>query len=138
MRRCFLLLIAVIIASLLTSCNGFVGEWSVRDPESCNMNSTVAHKWPSPDGKLKAFESRFDCPGWYALKIEITKPDGTKAVALDDRPVDQLRPNRWPDLKVEWRSDRELWITYPARQDTICISEAAGVTVHCVDGTVLR
>ena len=101
-------------------------------------NPTLAREWPSPDGKRKALEQHFDCPGWYALKIEITNSDKTKAVVFDDRPIDQVRPSRWPDLKVEWKSNQELWITDPPRQDTTGISSAVGVNVHCVDGAVMR
>lgn len=135
MRRCCLLLLVISSAALLTSCTGCY-SYSAGDPENCNMNPSLAREWPSPDGKRKAVEEHFDCPGWYALKIEITNQDGTKAAAFDDRPVDQVRPTRWPDLKVEWKSDHELWITYPPRQDTTCTSNAGGVTVHCLDATV--
>ncbi len=137
MRRCCLLFIIIFSAAELTSCTGGY-SYSAGDPEDCNMNPTVAHEWPSPDGKRKAVEQHFDCPGWYALKIEITNPDGTKAGAFDDRPVDQVRPARWPDLKVEWKSDHELWITYPPRQDTTCGTNAGAIQVHCLDGAVTR
>ena len=135
MRRSCLLLILITVVMLLPSCNGFIGEASIT---TCNSNPTLAREWPSPDGKRKAVEQHFDCPGWYALKIEITNPDKTKAIAFDDRPVDQVRPARWPDLKVEWKSDHELWITYPSRQDTTCTSDAGGLTVHCLDAAVQR
>lgn len=133
MRRCWLLWIVVFTATVPTSCKRvyFVAGGD------CNMNPALAHQWPSPNGKFNAVEQHFDCPGWYALKIEITNPDGTKAALFDDRPAAQTRPPVWPDLKVEWKSDHELWVTYPPRQDTTCTSTAE-VTVHCVDGTVLR
>jgi hypothetical protein len=137
MRRCCLLLILITTTTMLPSCsNLFVGVGT--EVANCNMNPSLAHEWPSPDGERKAVEQHFDCPGWYALKIEITNPDKTKAVAFDDRPVDQVRPARWPDLKVEWKSKTELWITYPPRQDTSCISNAGGVQVHCLDAAVMR
>ncbi len=136
MRRCCLLLILITGTILLTSCTGCY-SYSAGDPENCNMNPSVAHQWPSSDGKMKAVENRFDCPGWYSLEIDIIGSDGrTKTTAFTDRPVDQVRPNRWPDLKIEWKSDHELWITYPQRQDTTCTSEAAGVQVHCLDQAV--
>lgn len=139
MRRCCLLLMAIIGVNASTSCRSeFVGGYRDIDIVDCNMNPTLAREWPSPDGKRKALEQHFDCPGWYALKIEITNSDKTKAVVFDDRPIDQVRPSRWPDLKVEWKSNQELWITYPPRQDTTCISSAGGVNVHCVDAAVMR
>ena len=134
MRRCCLLLIVILNTTVLTSCR----QVYFAAGGDCNMNPSLAREWPSPDGKRKAVEQHFDCPGWYALKIEITSPNGTKAAAFDDRPVDQVRPTRWPDLKVEWKSDRELWITYPPRQDTTCISKAGEVEVHCLDAAVSR
>ncbi len=136
MRRCCLLLIAVFSAAVLTSCTGCM--FFVPGASDCNSNPSLAREWPSPDGKRKAVEQHFDCPGWYALKIEITNPDGTKAAAFDDRPSDQVRPTRWPELKVEWKSNQELWITYPPRQDTTCISKAGEVQVHCLDAAVAR
>lgn len=131
MRRCCSVFIVFLPVILLPSCRLMIGN-----AENCNSNPTVAHEWSSPDGKRKLVESRFDCPGWYALKLEITSPDGTKALALDDRPVDQVRPAQWPDLKVDWKSPTEVWVTYPARQDTTCISKAGDVTVHCLDGSI--
>jgi hypothetical protein len=137
MHRCVLKLIVVASATVLTSCAS-CGFHSVH-AENCNSNPTVAREWPSPDGKIKAVENRFDCPGWYSLTIDIIDADGrTKTTGFTDRPSEQVRPNVWPDLKVEWKSDRELWITYPAVQDTTCISTAAGLQVHCIDGTVSR
>ena len=138
MIRCCLLLILISSTTALTSCTACHYYSAVEGAENCNMNPSLAREWPSPDGTRKAVEQHFDCPGWYALKVEITNPDQTKAVIFDDRPVDQVRPARWPELKVEWKSDRELWITYPPRQDTTCTSNAAGVAVHCIDGAVAR
>ena len=125
----------VVIAS--TSC-GRVSFYS-HVADDCNQRPTSAREWPSPDGKLKAVENHFDCPGWYSLTIDIVGADGkTKTTAFSDRPSHQVRPAVWPDLKAEWKSDRELWITYPADQGTTCVSTAAGLQVHCIDGTVTR
>ncbi len=139
MRRCCLLFIVILSTTVLTSC-GRVSFYShVADPENCNMNPTLAREWPSPDGSRKAVEQHFDCPGWYSLEIDLIGSDGrTKTTAFTDRPVDQVRPNRWPDLRVEWKSEHELWITYPPRQDTVCASNAGGVTVHCLDRAVRK
>lgn len=133
MRRCCSLFILIVCVMLLTSCKLMVGN-----AETCNSNPTIAHEWPSPDGKRKVIESRFDCPGWYAANLDITSPDGSKSRAMDDRPVDQVRPAKWPELKVDWKSANEVWITYPARQDTTCMSKAGEVTVHCLDAAVTR
>ena len=106
---------------------------------NCNQNPTRAREWPSPDGKTKAVENRFVCPGWYSLTVDILAADNqAKTTAFTARPVAQTRPPVWPELKVDWKSDRELRITYPAGQDTTCISDAAGLQVHCIDGTVAR
>ena len=137
MRRCCSLLIMTLCAAMLTSCNRH--PEALVTAENCNSDPTVAREFPSPSGKLKAVERHFDCPGWYASIIEISSVEGTiKAIALNDRPVAQKRPAVWPDLKVEWKSDDELWVTYPAGQDTTCTSTAAGLRVHCIDGTVAR
>ena len=136
MHRCSLLAVAI-SAALLASCTGC--RYFVGAAENCNSHPTIAHEWLSPDGKLKAVENRTTCPGWYALTNDIVSSDGTtKTPAFMDRPVSQVRPEAWPNFKVDWKSDRELWITYPAGQDTTCISTAAGLQVHCVDGTVSR
>lgn len=139
MRRCCSLFLLIVSATLLVSC-GRVSFYShvAGGDENCNMNPIVAREWPSPDGKRKIIESHFDCPGWYALKLEVTNSDGTKALALDDRPVDQVRPTKWPELKVDWKSVDEVWVTYPPRQDTTCISKAGDVNVHCLDAGVPR
>jgi hypothetical protein len=137
MRRCSSLFIVALGAMSLTSCLASC-HLSSAEADNCNSNPTIAREWPSPDGKRKVVESRFDCPGWYALKLEINNADGTKALMLDDRPVDQVRPAKWPDFKVDWKSPEEVWVTYPPRQDTTCISSAGGVQVHCLDAAVAR
>jgi hypothetical protein len=129
--------VLLLVVSATTSC-GKVSFYS-HGANSCNMNPSVAHEWRSPDGRLRVVENRYDCPGWYSLNIDIIAADGlTKTTTFTDRPSKQSRPNAWPDLKLEWKSDRELWITYPAGQDTTCISAGAGLQVHCIDGTVAR
>ena len=101
----------------------------------CNLHPTAARQWTSPDGHLTATEFRTVCPGWYALEISIPDREG-KHTAFTDRPAAQTRPPLWPDLKVEWKSNQEMWISYGAGQDTTCIGKAGGVEVHCLD-TVL-
>ena len=126
-----------ICAVALTSCCSGVGI-DVGGAENCNSNPAVAYEWISPDGRNKAVEARFVCPGWYAGEVRIVDAKATKSTAFTFRPVDQVRPEVWPELKVEWKSVRELWITYPGRQDTTCISSAGGVEVHCLDSAVRR
>ncbi len=136
MRRCCSLLLGITGLALLPSCRRV--RFYSAGAANCNSNPTIAREWPAPDGKWKLVEPRFDCPGWYALNLDVRNDDGTKATAFTARPVAQTRPPVWPDLKAEWKSDRVLWITYPAGQDTTCISTAAGLQVHCIDATVLR
>jgi hypothetical protein len=133
--RGYSLLIATMCTALLTSCS----THTFVVAQNCNSSPALAREFPSPSGKLNAVERHFDCPGWYTSIIDISSAEGTiKAVAFNDRPVAQKRPPQWPELKIEWKSDQELWVTYPGGQDTTCTSTAAGVNVHCIDGTVLR
>lgn len=139
MRRCCLLLILISTAALLDSCASCTFySHNASDSENCNMNPSLAHEWPSLDGKRKLVEERFVCPGWYSLNLDVHNADSTKAIVFTARPAAQTRPPVWPELKVEWKSDRELWITYPAGQDTTCISNAGDVIVHCIDAAVTR
>lgn len=130
MRLWFAIVVALLCAAEFTSC-----QQAGLDME-CNQHPALARRWPSPDGRLRAVEYRTNCPGWYAAEVQIVAADGTKPTAFTVRPTDQVRPAVWPELKVEWKSDRELWITYPGRQDTTCISSVGGVTVHCLDGSL--
>ncbi len=123
-----LLLILPIVAT--TSCiggmDGKCDEQAVRD-------------YPAPDGKLKAVEYHSTCEGWYTATIEIAGRDNSnRATAMHARPVSQARPPVWPTLKVEWKSDKELWITYPPGVDTTCISSPPGVSVHCLDAVIAK
>lgn len=130
MKRCSLVAVLALLAVVL-SC----GKSGLD--MNCNMHPTSARQWASPDGSRTATEYRTVCPGWYALTIDIPDRDG-KHTAFTDRPNAQVRPPLWPDLKVEWKSSREMWITYGAGQDTTCISSAAGVEVHCLDAVLSK
>jgi len=128
----------MVSAILLASCGRITFYSHLVGDANCNSNPTIAREWLSPDGKHKVVDSRFDCPGWYAGKLEITNPtNGTKALVLDYRPSEQVRPAKWPEMKVEWKSTNEVWVTYPARQDTTCINKAGDVAVHCLDGSIM-
>jgi hypothetical protein len=131
MKRCSALMAVLACVVLQASC----GE-SGFDME-CNMHPTAARQWASPDGQRTAIEYRSVCPGWYALEIALADREG-KHTAFDDRPAAQVRPPLWPDLKVEWKSNQEMWITYGAGQDTTCMSKAAGVEVHCLDAALSK
>jgi hypothetical protein len=129
MHRCTRLLLMaplVVTISCLGNMDGKCEEKSVREV-------------PSPSGILKAVEYHTTCEGWYTGTIEIAKPDNSnRATAMHARPVSQARPPVWPELKVEWKSDKELWITYPPGVDTTCVSSPPGVAVHCLDASIVR
>ena len=100
---------------------------------------TVVHSVDSPDGRLQAIESRQTCGNWYHSTVEVSGEGLNKATAFHGQPVDNPRPPVWPELKVEWKSARELWVTYPKDLYTTCVGSIEGrVAVHCIDGSVAR
>ncbi len=94
----------------------------------------------APGGKLKAVEYHSVCEGpQYVATVEITRvPGNDRATAMHASLVARTAPPAWPDLKVDWKSDKELWITYPSGVDTTCVSSPPGVTVHCRDASITR
>ena len=132
MKRCWKLLL-IWPAVLLASCT-WLGL-GVEDKCEVSVVRTVA----SPDGKLQAIESRQTCGNWYHSTVEVSGEGLDKATAFHGQPVGNPKPPVWPELKVEWKSARELWVTYPKGLYTTCVGTIEGqVEVHCVDGSVAR
>jgi len=106
-----------------------------------NCKDEKTREIPSPDGKLKAVEYHSTCdegPKPHHTTIEIAGPDGNNpATAMFATPQAQ-QPPAWPELKIDWKSEKELWITYPADVDVTCVSSPPGVAVHCLDGSIAR
>jgi hypothetical protein len=94
----------------------------------------------APGGKVKAVERHSVCEGnAYVATIEIAGTSGSdRATAMHAQLVARTAPPAWPELKVEWKSDKELWITYPAGVDVTCVSSPPGVAVHCLDASIAR
>ena len=94
----------------------------------------------APGGKIKAVELHSACEGnVYVATIDIAGADGNRrAAAMHAQLVARTSPPAWPDLKLEWKSEKELWITYPPGVDVTCVSNPPGVTVHCLDASIMR
>ena len=94
----------------------------------------------APGGKTKAVELHSVCEGnAYVATIDIAGTDGNRrATAMHAQLVARTAPPAWPELKVEWKSDKELWIRYPAGVDVTCVPNPPGVTVHCLDASIMR
>ena len=130
-----LVLLITLCSSGLLSCSWLPGSMA----PSCKDEKT--REFPSPDGRRKAIEYHSTCdegPKPHHTAIEIADADGAnRASAMFATPQLQQPPS-WPDLRVEWKSAGELWITYPANVDAQCISSPPGVAVHCLDGSIER
>ena len=94
----------------------------------------------APGAKFKAVEYHSVCEGnTYVATIEVAGVSGNdRATAMHAQLVARTAPPAWPELKVEWKSEKELWIRYPAGVDVTCVSNPPGVTVHCLDASILR
>lgn len=111
-----------------------------------NMDGKCDQKFvrdiPAPGGKVKAVEYHSVCesPTTYVATIEIA--DGAvgngRATVMHAQLVARTSPPVWPELKVDWKSDKELWITYPAGVNVTCVSSPPGVAVHCLDASIMR
>jgi hypothetical protein len=131
MNRAALFLLLVCSAVLL-SCSLLPGPMDVK------CDSKDVREFASPDGRRKAVEIHSTCEGnTYHSTIEIAA-GRDRATAMHASPHQYPQPPSWPDLKVEWKSPTELWITYPANVDAQCISSPANVAVHCLDGSIAR
>ena len=125
-------ILLLVFASFLVSCSLLPGP---MDPK-CD-NKTV-REFPSPDGRRKAVEIHATCEGgFYNSAVEIVEGKD-RATAMGATPTKNVQPPAWPDLKVEWKSATELWVTYPAGVTAQCISSPPGVAVHCLDGSISR
>ncbi len=128
-------LFAVLCSAAMLSCSLLPG------PMAPNCKDERIRDYPSPDGKRKVIEYHSTCdegPQPHHTMIEVADADGkNRASAMFATPHDQQKVV-WPELKIEWRSPAELWVTYPAATDAQCISSPAGVAVHCLDGSIAR
>ena len=138
MKRASILLFLVSSAALI-SCYWLPG------PMQPNCSDKSVREVPSPDGKRKAIEYHSTCdegPKQHHTMVEIADANGSnRATAMFATPQTQQPPD-WPELKIEWKSVAELWITYPDGIDAQCISSPANngvqVAVHCVDASIAR
>lgn len=95
---------------------------------------------PAPGAKIKAVELHSVCErNVYVATIDVAGADGNRrATAMHAQLVARTPPPAWPDLKLDWKSEKELWITYPPGVDVTCVSNPPGVTVHCLDASIMR
>lgn len=125
-------LLLIGLSLLVVACNWMPGP---MDPK-CDEKSV--REFPSPDGRRKAVEVHSTCEGgFYHSTIEIADVRD-RATAMHASPSKNVQPPVWPELKVEWKSATELWITYPADVDAQCISSPRGTEVHCLDASIVR
>ncbi len=130
-KRCWFLL-PIVFCAFATSCDWMPGP---MDPK---CDEKTVREFPSPDGRRRAVEIHSTCEGgWYHSTIEIA--DGNdRATAMHASPTTRVDPPLWPELKVEWKSADELWVTYPAGTNVHCVSSPPGATVHCIDGALRK
>jgi len=123
--------IAPILAFL--SC-GFMGGMDAKCDEK------QIREIPAPGGRVKAVEYHRVCEGKvYVASINVAGgAAGDRSTAMHAQLMSPATPPVWPDLKVEWKSDKELWITYPPGVDITCVSSPPGVAVHCLDASIVR
>src|SRR4051812_26183 len=83
-----------------------------------NMDGKCDEKYvrefPAPGGKLKAVEYHSVCEGnVFVATVNVAGgAAGARAPAMHAQLVSHAVPPAWPELKIDWKSDRELWITY--------------------------
>jgi hypothetical protein len=129
MKRCYaILLIALAVVS--TSCSWMPGPMDVK----CDEHRV--REYPAPDGKLKAVEIHSVCEdGQYVVSVELSGGPADRATAMHAN-WRGPQPPTWPNMAYEWKSNNELWVTYPGGVDVTCIANPPGAAVHCMDGTV--
>lgn len=133
MKRSSVVLFLVVSAAVV-SCDWMPGP---MDPK-CDQK--LVREFPSPDAKRKAVEYHSTCEdNTTHSTIEIADTDGrNSATAMHANAAIRVQPLVWPELKVEWKSDNELWVAYPAGVNVQCISSPREVAVHCVDASIVR
>lgn len=130
MSRCYAA-VMIALAAMLLSCNWMPG------PMDAKCEETRVQDYPAPGGKLKAVEYHNVCEGQaYVATVEVAGGNNDRATAMHARLQGKPDTPLWPILSVAWKSDSELWVTYPEGVDVTCVSSPPGVTVHCIDGEV--
>lgn len=137
-RSCTLAATLVSVPLLMTSCSWL----GLGVPAKCDKQTFT--QVDSPSGTWKAATIRQICDyrntKWSITMVEIRRgdqKDGTPVfTASNGSPQNMPNP---ADLKIEWKSDSELWILYPPGYHTTCTStDAVGVAVHCADASIAR
>lgn len=133
MKRLWFAVIMASTAALMT-CSWMPGP---MDPK---CDAKQIREFSSPDRTRKAVEYHTLCEdGTYHSTVEVADAAGTdRATAMHASIHERAASPVWPDLKVEWKSAKELWVWYPAGVDAQCISSPTGVTVHCLDASIAR
>ncbi len=139
-NRCYAILAIAPLILPLASCSWLGIGYGVN--AKCDKQ-TVAQV-DSPGGKWQAATVRNTCEysntKWSTTMVEVghAQQEGRTTVFTASNGSPGV-PMNWPDLKVEWKSDTEAWIIYPAGYHTTCTStDAVGVTVHCADASISR
>lgn len=126
------LLLPIALCAIAVSCDLLPGP---MDPK---CDEKTIREFPSPDGRRKALEIHSTCEGgMYHSTIEIADAKD-RATAMHASATSRVAPPVWPELKVEWKSDTELWVTYASGVNVQCVSSPPGVTVHCLDGALRK
>ena len=114
-------------------------DW-LPEPMQAKCDEKQIRDIPAPSGLVKAVEYHSVCEGnVYVASVNIAGgAAGDRATAMHAQLVSRATPPVWPNLKVEWKSDKELWITYPRGVDVTCVSSPPGVAVHCLDASIAR
>ncbi len=99
----------------------------------------MLREYPSPSGSRKAVLYENVCGDTSISNYVQVELAGTSNI--EGAPVmyafrtDQASPPP-ADLTFEWKSDAELWIVYPPKAHTSCMTSGSDVAVHCVDSEV--
>ncbi len=108
--------IVVIAGSLafMTACSWL----GIGVATSRNCSRQVAAEYPSPSNVRKAVVYNYSCDGQpemsYAEILPADGPKFTPSIFNLSKSTAQEGLFQWPNLDLTWKSDSELWITYPA------------------------